>query len=94
MYLTDIADRDPRQQWSEGGALDVQARAMLRVKNILTRDNPAVFSPDVDARLREEFTGMVTGDSTPPEGWKRSEAPSSEDGKSRHRRRRQRITSN
>jgi trimethylamine--corrinoid protein Co-methyltransferase len=97
MYLTDIADREPRQQWSEGGAADVQVRAIQRVKEILTRDNPAVFSPDVDSRLRGEFIGMVAGDSTPPEGWKRSEAPKSEAGKShqrRRRRRRQRITSN
>ena len=97
MNLTDIADRDPRQQWSEGGASDAQARALQRVKEILTRDNPAVFSSEVDSRLRGEFIGMVNGDSTPPEGWKHSEAPSGEDGKSRQqrrRRRRQRSTSN
>ena len=97
MYLTDIADREPRQQWSEAGASDTQARAILRVKEILTRENPAVFSPDVDSRLRGEFIGMVAGDSTPPEGWKHSEAPTGEDGKSnqqRRRRRHQRTTSN
>ena len=97
MYLTDIADRDPRQQWSEAGASDAQARAIQRVKEILTRDNPAVFSPDVDSRLRGEFIGMVAGDSTPPEGWKHSEAPTGDDGKSsqrRRRRRHQRTTSN
>jgi trimethylamine--corrinoid protein Co-methyltransferase len=97
MYLTDIADRDPRQQWSEAGASDAQARAIQRVKEILTRDNPAVFSPDVDSRLRGEFIGMVAGDSTPPEGWKHSEAATGEDGKSsqrRRRRRHQRTTSN
>ncbi|MES0361233.1 MAG: trimethylamine methyltransferase family protein [Anaerolineales bacterium] len=97
MYLTDIADREPRQQWSEAGASDAQARAILRVKEILTRENPAVFSPEVDSRLRGEFIGMVAGDSTPPEGWKHSEAPTGEDGKSsqrRRRRRHQRTTSN
>jgi trimethylamine--corrinoid protein Co-methyltransferase len=96
MYLTDVADRHPRQQWMEGGALDVQARAMQRVKQILTRDNPAVFSPDVDALLREEFTGMVDGNSTPPAGWKPVEGSPGGNGKSRQprRRRRQRAASN
>ncbi len=97
MYLTDIGDRSPRQQWSESGALDVQARAMQRVKNILTRDNPAGFSPEVDARLREEFIGMVSGESPPPEGWKPADEPNNVDGKSRQRRRRrrrQRVTPN
>jgi len=31
--------------------------------------DPAVFSPDVDARIRAEFEGLVMGDSVPPEGW-------------------------
>jgi hypothetical protein len=37
---------------------------MQRVREILTRDNPAVFSPDVDARIRAEFEDLVTGDAT------------------------------
>jgi trimethylamine--corrinoid protein Co-methyltransferase len=73
MHLTEIADRNPRQQWMEGGAQDTQARAMLRVKEILTRDNPAVFSPDMDARIHARFAGMVAGDSTPPAGWQKSQ---------------------
>jgi trimethylamine--corrinoid protein Co-methyltransferase len=60
--LPEIADRNPRQQWEEKGALDTHARAMQRVREILTRDNPAVFSPDVDARIRAEFEGLVAGD--------------------------------
>jgi hypothetical protein len=93
MYLTQIADRNPRQQWQEEGALDVQARAMLRVKDILTHDNPAVFSKDVDQQLRSEFVGMVAGDSLPPEGWK-SVSPQEGDKPQRRRRRRQRVLSN
>jgi trimethylamine--corrinoid protein Co-methyltransferase len=90
MYLTDIADRDPRQQWQERGALDTQARAMQRVREILTRDNPAVFSPEVDARVRARFTGMVAGESTPPEGWQRSReaAPARRVSRSERRERR------
>jgi len=67
--LPKVADRDPRQQWEEKGAPDSQGRAMQRVREILTRDNPAVFSPDVDARVRAEFESLVAGDAVPPPGW-------------------------
>jgi trimethylamine--corrinoid protein Co-methyltransferase len=67
--LPEIADRDTRDQWEEKGALDSQARAMQRVREILTRDNPAVFAPDVDARIRAEFEGLVAGDAVLPPGW-------------------------
>ena len=60
--LPEIADRSPRQQWEEKGSLDAHARAMLRVREILRRDNPAFFSPDVDARIRAEFADLVAGD--------------------------------
>jgi trimethylamine--corrinoid protein Co-methyltransferase len=60
--LPSIADRATRQQWQAAGALDSQARALQRVRNILRRDNPAVFSPDVDAQIRAEFEGLVDGD--------------------------------
>jgi len=67
--LPEIADRDTRDQWEAKGALDSQARAMQRVREILTRDNPAVFAPDIDARIRAEFEGLVAGDAVPPPGW-------------------------
>jgi len=67
--LPEIADRAPRQQWEENGALDAHARAMQRAREILTRDNPAVFSPEVDARIRSEFAALVAGDSVLPAGW-------------------------
>jgi trimethylamine--corrinoid protein Co-methyltransferase len=86
-YLPYVADREARQQWLEKGALDSQAHAMRRVKDILTRDNPAVFSPEVDARLRAEFVGLVAGDATPPEGWKRQEPAATGHGREERRRR-------
>ncbi len=67
--LPNIANRDPRRTWQENGALDAQAQAMQRVKEILTHDNPAVFSSEVDVRIRAEFEGLVAGDSVPPPGW-------------------------
>jgi len=85
--LPEIADRDPRQLWLEKGAPDSQAHAMGRVRDILTRDNPAAFSPDVDARIRAEFAGLVAGDLRPPEGWTRqAPSPRRERGERRHRR--------
>lgn len=67
--LPTIADRDTRDLWQEKGALDTHARAMRRAREILTRHNPAVFAPDVEARIRAEFEGLVAGDSVPPSGW-------------------------
>ena len=60
--LPEIADRAPRNQWEAEGMPDSQTQAMRRVREILTRDNPAVFSPDVDARIRAEFEDLVAGD--------------------------------
>jgi len=68
--LPKIADRDPREVWIKKGWPDSHAHALRRVREILTRDNPAVFSPDVDARVRARFEGLVVGDSVPPDGWK------------------------
>lgn len=74
-FLPDIADRDPRQLWLEKGALDAQARAMQRARDILTRASRADFSPEVDARIRQEFANLVEGTLRPPQGWTRPAAP-------------------
>ncbi len=63
--LPEIADRDTRDTWDKKGAPDTQSRALRRAHDILTRDNPAVFAPDVDARIRAEFKDLVAGDATP-----------------------------
>jgi trimethylamine--corrinoid protein Co-methyltransferase len=62
--LPTLADRLPRDQWQARGALDTHARAMHRVHEILAGENPAVFSPEVDARVRAGFAGLVAGDAT------------------------------
>ena len=85
--LPEIADRDPRQGWIEKGGLDAQGRAMLRVRDILTRDAPSLFSPEVDARLRSEFAGMVVAEFAPPEGWTRAADEALSDRAERRRRR-------
>lgn len=90
MYLADIADRDPRAQWQERGGLDAHARALRKAKEILTRANLALLPPEVDARIRAEFPGMVAGDSLPPEGWKRVQREDESESDMGDRRRRRR----
>jgi trimethylamine--corrinoid protein Co-methyltransferase len=63
--LPEIANRLPRNQWETNGAPDPQTLSLRRVKEILNRDNPAVFSPDVDAYIRAEFEDLVPGDALP-----------------------------
>jgi trimethylamine--corrinoid protein Co-methyltransferase len=67
--LPQVADRDTRDLWQEKGALDAHARALARARDILTQDNPAAWAPDVEARIRAEFKGLVAGDAVPPAGW-------------------------
>ena len=67
--LTKIADRDAREGWEKKGSLDTQARAMQRVREILKKDAPALISPEVDAQIRAEFKGLVSGELEVPEGW-------------------------
>ncbi len=69
-FLPTVADRDTRDMWVENGSLDSGARAMQKVREILSRDDPALFSPEADARIRAEFEGLVRGDKTLPDGWK------------------------
>ncbi len=76
MLLTEISDRDPRNRWEKMGALDTQSRAMRKAREILTRDHPALISPEVDARIRAAFPDLPAGECVPPAGWKReTEAP-------------------
>jgi trimethylamine--corrinoid protein Co-methyltransferase len=70
MYLPELADRDARLRWSQRGSLDTHARALQRVREILSRKNSAGFAPDVDARIRAVFPDLVVGDAVLPEGWK------------------------
>jgi trimethylamine--corrinoid protein Co-methyltransferase len=67
--LTKLSDRDSRTEWQKKGALDTQARAMNRVRDILSKGDPAGFSPDVDARIRAQFKELVPGNLEVVEGW-------------------------
>ncbi len=75
MLLPEIADRDPRQRWEKLGALDSQARALKRVREILTQDHPALISPDVDVRIRAAFPDLMPGECVPPSEWRQIKQP-------------------
>jgi trimethylamine--corrinoid protein Co-methyltransferase len=64
-FLPELAIRDLRGPWEEAGRPDVHSRAMNAACQILTRDNPAVFSDAVDSKIRERFAGLVSGNA----GW-------------------------
>ena len=70
-FLPELADRKIREHWELEGSSTIHQRAMNKVFDILSVPNTAVFEPDVDARIRAEFEGLVAGDAMLQEGWKR-----------------------
>jgi trimethylamine--corrinoid protein Co-methyltransferase len=63
--MTKIADRDARTIWEKKGALDIHARAMNKVKEIMTKHPESLISPEVDEELRAAFPGLVAGELAP-----------------------------
>jgi trimethylamine--corrinoid protein Co-methyltransferase len=57
-----VATREMRDIWEETGRSDANARALQEAARILTKDNPAVFAPEVDNKIRERFSDIVAGD--------------------------------
>ena len=57
-----VATRQMRGQWEDGGRPDANTTALQHAAKILSRDNPAVFSEDVDRKIRERFRDLVAGD--------------------------------
>ena len=51
-----------RGKWEETGRCDANTRAIEEVARVLRRDNPAVFSADVDQKIRHRFRDLVPGD--------------------------------
>ena len=66
--LPKIADRDTRVTWMTSGSKDAQERAMQMLSKILRRENRAGFTPEVEAKIRAEFQGMVEGELKIPNG--------------------------
>jgi trimethylamine:corrinoid methyltransferase-like protein len=67
-FMPEVADRETRQTWSEGGGLDAYERAMKIARDTLARDRNPLLTREVDERLRGVFPGMVTGNLKLPEG--------------------------
>jgi trimethylamine--corrinoid protein Co-methyltransferase len=59
--LPKIAVRDMPGIWREKGSLDAQARALNEAGKILSGDNAAVFSEEVDSKIRSRFKDLVVG---------------------------------
>jgi trimethylamine--corrinoid protein Co-methyltransferase len=66
-FLPELAVRDLRGAWEQSGRPNAHTRALEEARKILTRDNPAVFSKEVDAKIRARFEGLVSGNA----GWKK-----------------------
>jgi trimethylamine--corrinoid protein Co-methyltransferase len=65
--MTKIADRDARIAWEKKGSMDTQTRAMNKVKDIMKSNTTPLLSPEVDAKLRDAFPGLVSGELLPIE---------------------------
>ena len=60
--MTKIADRDARTIWEKKGAMDTQARAMKKVKDIMAGNMTSLILPEVDEKLHAAFPGLVAGE--------------------------------
>jgi len=59
--LTVLSDRDSREAWEKKGSLDTNARAMNRVKEILSRPSKVPFSQEIEANVRLQFHDLIPG---------------------------------
>jgi len=59
--MTKIADRDARTIWQKKGALDIHARAMNRVREIMKQTPAPLISAEIEEKLRARFPGLVSG---------------------------------
>ena len=65
--MTKLADRDARVAWERKGSTDIQARAMKKVKEIMTNNTAPLISAEIDAQLHAAFPGLVVGELLPIE---------------------------
>ncbi len=70
-FMPELADRKLREQWEMENSTTIHQRALNKVQDILSQPNPAALPPEVDARVRAGFDGLVAGDSVLPLGWQR-----------------------
>lgn len=65
-FLTVLSDRDSREAWEKKGSFDTNARAMNRVKEILSRSTKVPFSQDIEANIRLQFHDLIPGNLEDP----------------------------
>ncbi len=61
VLFTEVAERDMLQIWEQKGKPDAESKALEIAKKILSKENPVVFSEEVDKKIRERFKGLVKG---------------------------------
>jgi trimethylamine--corrinoid protein Co-methyltransferase len=66
-FFPNVATRKTRDVWLKTGQHDAGTRAMNEVSAILSKENPAVFSKEIDDKIRTRFKGLVAGIG----GWKK-----------------------
>lgn len=59
--MTKMADRDARTAWVKKGSMDIHARAMKRVRDIMMSNTAPLISPELDEKIRAAFPGLVSG---------------------------------
>lgn len=64
MLIPEVADRNPRNRWEKMGALDAQAHALRKVRELFACDHPSLLDADADARIRATFAELPTGECT------------------------------
>jgi trimethylamine:corrinoid methyltransferase-like protein len=92
-FIPELADRKLREQWELEGSSTIRQRALNKAREILSTSNPVAFTPEVDARVRAGFDGLVAGDSELQEGWQRHKVgPNTTQRERRPNRRRKKKT--
>ena len=66
--LTRLADREAREGWEKGGSLDTHARAMQRVREIMAHESTALFTEEIERRIRAQFKDLIPGKLELPQG--------------------------
>jgi len=61
-FFPKVASREMRAQWQGSGQHDSRDRAIEEVNRILSKENPARFSDELDAKVRAHFPNLVAGD--------------------------------
>ncbi len=66
--LTHLADREAHEAWVKKGSPDTAARAMQRVREILSSKSSVAFSDETEAHLRAQFAELVSAPLEVPVG--------------------------